>query len=164
MSQVSCLTSHVSRLMSHVSRLMSHVSCLTSHILWKVRRNVYFWAIPMETLTRERKTTRMVSFDNTEIAFSGKSDADLRRSYWLFKIISSPRIVKLGSGLTNFALAIHFPIKWMIKPTIFKQFVGGENIAECTRTINQLGKFNIGTILDYSVEGKETEEDFDRGA
>jgi proline dehydrogenase len=106
----------------------------------------------------------MVSFDNTEIAFSGKSDADLRRSYWLFKIISSPRIVKMGSAMTNFALAIRFPMKWAIKPTIFKQFVGGENIAECNRTIESLGKYGIGTILDYSVEGKETETDFDRGS
>lgn len=106
----------------------------------------------------------MVSFDNTEIAFSGKSKGDLRRSYWLFKIISSPWIVNIASALTRFALAIHFPIKWIIKPTIFKQFVGGENIEECSRTIAELGKYHVGTILDYSVEGKESEEDFDAGA
>lgn len=106
----------------------------------------------------------MVSFDNTEIAFSSKTDKDLRRSYWLFKMISSPAFVSVGKGLTNFALAIHFPVRWAIKPTIFRQFVGGENIEECKRTIDQLGKYNVGTILDYSVEGKETEADFDRGA
>lgn len=106
----------------------------------------------------------MVSFDNTEIAFSGKSDSDLRRSYWLFKMISSPTFVNIGKGLTNFALAIHLPIKWAIKPTIFRQFVGGENIEECKRTVEALGKFKIGTILDYSVEGKESETDFDNGA
>ncbi|HTL80217.1 MAG TPA: proline dehydrogenase family protein [Bacteroidia bacterium] len=106
----------------------------------------------------------MVSFDNTEIAFSSKSDKDLKRSYWLFRIIGNPTMVKIGSGLTKFALAIYFPIKWMIKPTIFKQFVGGENIEECKKTVDALGKFHIGTILDYSVEGKESEEDFDNGA
>ena len=103
----------------------------------------------------------MVSFDNTEIAFSGKSDKDLRRSFWLFRMIGSPSFVKIGKGLTNFALKIHFPIKGMIKATIFKQFVGGENIEECSKTVEALGKFHIGTILDYSAEGKESEKDFD---
>ncbi|MFM2017180.1 MAG: hypothetical protein RL007_836, partial [Bacteroidota bacterium] len=88
----------------------------------------------------------MVSFDNTEVAFSGKSDGDLKRSYWLFKVISSPAIVNIGQGLTNFALAIRFPVGWIIKPTIFKQFVGGENIEECSRTIAALGKYKVGTI------------------
>lgn len=104
----------------------------------------------------------MVSFDNTEVAFSGKTDKDLRRSYWLFRLIGNPTFVNIGQGLTNFALKIHFPIKGMIKATIFRQFVGGETIEECTKAIDALGKFHIGTILDYSVEGKETEGDFDR--
>lgn len=104
----------------------------------------------------------MVSFDNTEIAFSGKSNSDLNRSYWLFKLVSSPAIVNIGKSLTSIAVNIHFPISWLIKPTIFKQFCGGENIEECNKTIEQLGKYRIGTILDYSVEGKESEEDFER--
>jgi proline dehydrogenase len=103
----------------------------------------------------------MVSFDNTEIAFSGKSDTDLRRSFWLFRMIGSPAFVKIGKALTTFALKLHLPIKGMIKATIFKQFVGGETIKECNRTVEALGKFGIGTILDYSVEGKESEQDFD---
>lgn len=102
----------------------------------------------------------MVSFDNTEIAFSGKSDSDLKRSYWLFRLIGSPALVNTGSALTKFALTIHFPIKGMIKATIFKQFVGGETIEECGKTVEALGRFGIGTILDYSVEGKESETDF----
>jgi proline dehydrogenase len=104
----------------------------------------------------------MVSFDNTEIAFSGKSNKDLRRSFWLFRMIGSPAFVKIGKALTTFSLKLHLPIKGMIKATIFKQFVGGENIEECNRTVEALGKYHIGTILDYSVEGKEAEEDFDR--
>jgi proline dehydrogenase len=103
----------------------------------------------------------MLSFNNTKIAFSGKSSNDLNRSYWLFKMVSNPMVVNIGQVLTNFAINIHFPIKGIIKATIFKQFCGGENITECDKTIKELGQFNIGTILDYSVEGKETEEDFD---
>ena len=101
----------------------------------------------------------MVSFDNTQIAFISKSDSDLNKSYWLFKLIGNPMLVKYGGGLAPLGLKLGF--KGLIKNTIFKQFVGGENIADCNRTIEQLGKYNIGTILDYSVEGKESETDFD---
>lgn len=103
----------------------------------------------------------MISFDNTENAFKAKSDKDLKRSYWLFKIIGNPSIVRLCAILTPVALKLHLPIKGIIKATIFKQFVGGENIQDCNQTIAELGRFNIGTILDYSVEGKESEIDFD---
>lgn len=101
----------------------------------------------------------MVSFDNTQIAFISKSDSDLKQSYWLFKLIGNPTLVKYGGGLAPLGLKLGF--KGLIKSTIFKQFVGGENIADCNKTIEQLGKYNIGTILDYSVEGKESETDFD---
>jgi len=103
----------------------------------------------------------MISFDDTEKAFISKSDTDLIRSYRLFKIIGNPAIVKLGSVFTPLALGLHLPIKGVIKKTIYKQFVGGETIAECNKTIKELAKYNIGTILDYSVEGKESETDFD---
>lgn len=102
-----------------------------------------------------------VSFDNTEIAFKGKSDADLNKAYFLFKLIGNPSLVKVGDVMTNIALSLHIPIGWAIKGNIFKQFCGGETIAECARATRILDKGNIGTILDYSVEGKESEEDFD---
>ncbi|MBL7889759.1 MAG: proline dehydrogenase family protein [Bacteroidia bacterium] len=103
----------------------------------------------------------MLSFNNTEVAFSGKTNADLNRSYWLFKMVSNSTFVNIGKSLTTFAIKTHLPIKSLIKATIFKQFCGGETIQECDRTIKELGRFRIGTILDYSVEGKETESDFD---
>lgn len=101
----------------------------------------------------------MVSFDNTENAFKAKSNSELKRSYLLFKLIGNQFLVKFGAKTAPLALNIGF--KGLIKNTIFKQFVGGENIHDCSQTIAQLGKYNIGTILDYSVEGKESEEDFD---
>lgn len=108
-----------------------------------------------------RNYTFMLSFNNTEIAFSGKTNKDLNRSYWLFKMVSNPAFVNIGKTLTTFAIQTHLPIKGIIKATIFKQFCGGETIQECDSAINELGRFKIGTILDYSVEGKETEHDFD---
>lgn len=110
----------------------------------------------MEVVTEKKE---MVSFDNTQIAFISKSDADLRKSYWLFKLMSKPTLVKYGGSLAPLALKIGF--KGLVKNTIFKQFVGGEDIHDCNKAIEQLGKYNIGTILDYSVEGKESETDFD---
>jgi proline dehydrogenase len=103
----------------------------------------------------------MLSFNNTEIAFSGKTNKDLNRSYWLFKMVSNSTFVNIGKSLTTFAINTHLPIRGIIKATIFKQFCGGEDIQECSKKVQELGRFNIGTILDYSVEGKETEKDFD---
>lgn len=101
----------------------------------------------------------MISFDNTENAFKSKSNADLNRSYWLFKLIGNPILVTAGAALGPLGLKIGF--KGLIKSTIFRQFVGGETIDDCTRTIDHLANYNIGTILDYSVEGKESEADFE---
>jgi proline dehydrogenase len=101
----------------------------------------------------------MISFQNTENAFKGKTNAELSRSYWLFKLIGNPSLVKLGARFSPLALSVG--LKGVLKKTIFKQFVGGENIHDCSAAIKELGKYHIGTILDYSVEGKESEVDFD---
>jgi proline dehydrogenase len=105
-----------------------------------------------------------LSFENTAIAFKGKDDAALRRSYWLFKLIGNPSMVRIGGTLTNFALGIGFPIGWLIKNNIFAQFCGGETVEECKAASARLAEYGIGTILDYSVEGKEKESDFDATA
>ncbi len=106
----------------------------------------------------------MLSFDNTANAFSGKSDSDLNRSYMLFKMVSNSGLVKFGKSFTNFAIKAHLPINGIIRATIFKQFCGGENIHECLKTVEELGKYNVGSILDYSVEGKTKESEFDETA
>ena len=107
-------------------------------------------------------SSQSVAFDNTAVAFAPKSDNDLRRSYLLFKVISFNGLVKLFSSLGKAALSMHLPVKGLIKATVFRQFCGGESIEECTKTIQTLSKYNVGAILDYSVEGKEREQDFER--
>ncbi|MCX7743766.1 MAG: proline dehydrogenase family protein [Flavobacteriales bacterium] len=102
-----------------------------------------------------------VEFENTAIAFESKSTSELKRAYWLFKLISAKWMVNTGKFLTKLGFALHLPIKGIIKATLFKQFVGGESIEDCEPTIQHLWKYHIGTILDYSVEGKEDEESFD---
>ena len=101
----------------------------------------------------------MISFDNTEIAFKSKSNSQLNKAFWLFKIISFPTIVKLGKFLVPLSIKLHLPIKGLIKSTIFSQFCGGETIKECTEAIDKLGKYGVGTILDYSVEGQNSFEE-----
>jgi proline dehydrogenase len=103
----------------------------------------------------------MISFNNTEIAFKHKSNRDLQRANFLFRVIASPILVKIGKNVTNTSLAIGLPIKGIIRSTIFKQFCGGETIEECTSTIQVMWNSRVGTILDYSVEGKTSAEDFE---
>jgi len=102
-----------------------------------------------------------LKFDNTEIAFKSKSSHDLKSAKLLFNMVSNSSMVRLGRWLTNVAFSIQLPIKGIIKKTIFKQFCGGENIKECEKTITTLNRYGVGTILDYSVEGKEREDDLD---
>jgi proline dehydrogenase len=102
-----------------------------------------------------------LDFSNTEIAFKAKTNSELRTSYFLFKAIGMNWLVKMGTPLIETAFALHLPIKSLIKHTVYQQFVGGENITECEKAIDTLNKYHIGTILDYSVEGKEAESDFE---
>ena len=105
-----------------------------------------------------------LSFEDTAIAFKHQPNKDLKRSFWLFKLISNNFLVKVGPILTKAALAIKLPISGLIKATIFKQFCGGETIEECTKTIQHLDASGVGTILDYSVEGEDEEVIFDATA
>lgn len=102
-----------------------------------------------------------VDFENTSVAFQHKTNSQLIRSFWLFKLISSPTLVRLGGSITNLVIGMGIPIDWAIKKNIFSQFCGGINITESKVAARHLAKSAIGSILDYSVEGKENEKDFD---
>mgnify|MGYP007095992898 FL=1 len=74
----------------------------------------------------------MISFENTKIAFDYKSDRELRKAYWLFKLVANPTLVKFGKWFTHFALTLRLPIKGIIKKTIFQQFCGaGKGVGQC---------------------------------
>ncbi len=103
-----------------------------------------------------------LNFQDTATAFADKSDSELKEKYRLFKLLNSPFLNAIGATATRFALSIGLPVEGLIKSTIFEQFCGGESIDECSDTVDRLGKAKIGTILDYSVEGKSSEDDFDR--
>ena len=92
---------------------------------------------------------------DTRTAFAQKSDQELMQALWLFRIIGTPWLTSLGSAFTKFALALHLPVKGIVKATIFKQFCGGETIEESLVTAERLAQKGVGTILDYSVEGED---------
>jgi len=102
-----------------------------------------------------------LDFQDTATAFADRSDQELKEKYRIFKLLNSPFLNAIGTRSARLALSIGLPVEGLIKKTIFEQFCGGENIAECGPTIRRLGAAGIGTILDYAIEGKSTEEDFD---
>ncbi len=102
-----------------------------------------------------------LDFQDTVTAFADKTDSELREKHRIFKMMNSPTLVALGTRATTVALKLGLPVAGLIKHTVFEQFCGGETIAECSGTIEKLGRSKIGTILDYSVEGKSEEEDFE---
>ena len=102
----------------------------------------------------------MLSFDDTERAFAHKSNADLKKAYRLFQTFSFPWLVNYGPQIANWAMQIGLPIKPLIKRTIFNQFCGGESIIDSNHFARELYKHKIGAILDYSVEGEGSNEDF----
>ncbi len=102
-----------------------------------------------------------VFFEDTSVAFASKSDAQLRKTYWLFSLMNQARVVNLGTFFIKLALKLNLPIKNLIRVTIFEQFCGGETITDCDATISSLGQSGVGTILDYSVEGEGNESSFE---
>ena len=100
-------------------------------------------------------------FNDTKIAFSYKSNYELKRAYILFKLLSYPSLAFIGKHLLNLLIKIHFPINNLIKQTIFEQFCGGENEKECFKVINKLNENNIRCILNYSIEGSNTESNYE---
>lgn len=103
----------------------------------------------------------MKLFDNTEIAFSLKTYSELERAYFLFKMIQNQPMVRIGTAVTNFALKAHLPIEGLIRATVFDHFCGGTNEEDCLPSIDKLYTKGVYSVLDYSVEGKEDESEFD---
>lgn len=105
-----------------------------------------------------------ISFDNTQYAFEYKSDGALRKARFLFSIMSSSWLVALGTRLTPLAIRLRLPIKGLLRSTLFSQFVGGETLESTQVVASTLERYGVKVILDYGVEGKEGEENFDRAA
>lgn len=100
-------------------------------------------------------------FNNTQTAFALKTDSQLERAYFLFKMISIQPLVRIGTAVTNFALKASLPVEGLIRSTVFDHFCGGINEEDCLPAIEKMYTKGVSSVLDYSVEGKESEAQFD---
>lgn len=108
------------------------------------------------------KSPVKLDFQNTEIAFSGKSDSELKKTVWLFKMMNKPWLVSIGSVLGLWAIKLRLPfVNQIVKNTIYEQFCGGSTLYETQKTIDKLAENNVLSVLDYGVEAKTSEKDFD---
>lgn len=102
-----------------------------------------------------------ISFDNTEFAFEYKSEEQLKKARFLFSMMGKSWLVSMGTRLAPWSIKAGLPVKGIIRNTIFAQFVGGETLEETAVVAKKLGEYNVQVILDYGVEGKEGEDNFD---
>ena len=102
-----------------------------------------------------------ISFEDTAVAFKHKSNAALRRANFIFSLINHPWVSALAIKSVKLALMLRLPVEGIIKETVFYHFCGGESIEHSEATINQLARYGVNTILDYSVEGEKSESGFD---
>lgn len=100
-------------------------------------------------------------FNNTQVAFALKTDTELDRAYFLFKMIDNEPLVRIGTAVTNFALKAHLPVEGLIRATVFDHFCGGTTEEDCLSVVDKMFTKGVSSVLDYSVEGKEEEEQFD---
>ncbi len=106
-----------------------------------------------------------LAFDDLETAFAHRSDFELKKMYLIFSTINQPLVNSVGTQMASLALSLHLPFsETVIKSTVFEHFCGGTSIADCENTIQKLSQYKVGSILDYSVEGKGTEKSFEQTA
>jgi len=101
-----------------------------------------------------------LSFRDFSTAFAHLSDSELRFAYWIFRMMNNSALTNTLTGLAEWALKWNLPIRWAVKPTVFRVFCGGETIFESLQAVEKLGVNQIGAILDYSVEGQDKEIEF----
>lgn len=100
-------------------------------------------------------------FEDTATAFALKTDSELERAYFLFKMIANEPLVRMGTAVTNFAIKAHLPVEGLIRATVFDHFCGGVNENDCLPVVDKMWQKGVCSVLDYSVEGKDTEDPLD---
>lgn len=99
----------------------------------------------------------MTLFDNTQRAYIHKSRNELYKTYLLFTAFSYPFFVRISGQIVVFLLQIGFPIKGLLKRTIFEQFCAGQQENDSLKVVQSLNSFNIKSYMHYASEGQKTE-------
>src|SRR6185369_11809334 len=146
------------------TKLLNHILVICFNSYYHLLRipNPLHLSILKELIKIAMQAQPEISFDNTEIAFAYKSDKELKQANFLFSVMGKPWLVKLGTRMTPTAVKWNLPfVKSIIRNTIFQQFVGGETLEQNVVIADKLERYGVQVILDYGVEGKEGEENFD---
>jgi len=106
----------------------------------------------------------ILDFEDTKTAFASLSDANLKRAAFLFKVMSNPMLVKAGTKLTLLSLKLKLPLESVLKNTIYDHFCGGSSFQQVNNVVDKYAKYGISTILNYGIEGKHNEEEFNKTA
>ncbi len=107
------------------------------------------------------ETRPEISFDDTATAFSYKNDQEMRKANFVFTVVNHPWVSSFATGAVKVGLKLGLPIEGLIRATVFEHFCGGESIDKAEQAIQKLGKYHVGAILDYSVEGEHNDSAFD---
>lgn len=109
----------------------------------------------------EKIISPSLNFEDTAVAFEGKSNSELLQSYRLFQLLNNDFLVRVGIRFTPLALKLHIPISPLIRATIYAQFCGGETLKDCEEQIAAMAAKRVFSILDYGVEAQSGEQQFD---
>src|SRR5690606_24305760 len=128
----------------------------------KPERAEYRYNLYIYPIVYSMESPLEVTFEDTKVAFAYKSDQELRKARFVFSIVNHPWVSALAVAFVEGAMALHLPIQGLIRKTVFQHFCGGESIESAESTILHLSTYGVNTILDFSVEGEDSEEDFER--
>lgn len=104
----------------------------------------------------------MIDFSNTENAFEYKNNSELKKAFWLFKMVEKPFMSKFLTSISLFLMKFHFPVHWFIKPLMFSHFCGGANRNEALKTVQHLSNYNVFSVLDFAVEGLKNDDETEK--
>lgn len=102
-----------------------------------------------------------INFNDVKTAFVYKTNKELQRTFFVYKIIQKPIMVKLLTRISFWIIKYKLPFKFLLKKTMFQIFCAGIDLKETSVTIRHLKQYNVKTVLDYVAEGDKSDKGFD---
>ena len=102
-----------------------------------------------------------MNFENTEHAYKLKSNRELFRALYLFKLISNQRLVAFLTKVVTLAIKFKLPISFLFKYTVFKQFCSGISEKDSIDEVDRLASYNVKSYMHYASESQKSEVGMD---